>query len=201
MKKIALILGVMFTLGLNAVAQSNDEVDIETSDVKLEVITPAEPVQETEQEIKEREKKFRELQDHVAYVKAYNSLRRGYFVLVSEDIQIGSTGYRHYGISQNYNFILVQGEDGIIQFALNTGFPGSNGLGGWTGKGKVRHSKIKYMDNGDVFMQFDVVGSSVNATVDIILFKETNRAVAHVNGGTPITVYGELLPYRDKEHR
>ncbi|MBR6947205.1 MAG: hypothetical protein IKH53_04535, partial [Muribaculaceae bacterium] len=77
MKKIALILGVMFTLGLNAVAQSNDEVDIETSDVKLEVITPAEPVQETEQEIKEREKKFRELQDHVAYVKAYNSLRRG----------------------------------------------------------------------------------------------------------------------------
>ena len=66
MKKTALILGVMFTLGLNAVAQSNDEVDIETSDVKLEVITPAEPVQETEQEIKEREKKFRELQDHVA---------------------------------------------------------------------------------------------------------------------------------------
>ena len=201
MKKTALILGVMCTLGLNAVAQSNDEVDIETSDVKLEVITPAEPVQETEQEIKEREKKFRELQDHVAYVKAYNSLRRGYFVLVSEDIQIGSAGYRHYGISQNYNFILVQGEDGIIQFALNTGYPGSNGLGGWTGKGKVRHSKIKYMDNGDVFMQFDVVGSSVNATVDIILFKETNRAVAHVNGGTPITVYGELLPYRDKEHR
>ena len=89
------------------------------------MISPAQQVQETEQEMKEREKRLREHKDEVAFAKASNSLRRGYFVLVADNIQIGNMGYRHYDISRNSNFILVQGEDGIVQFALNTGFPGT----------------------------------------------------------------------------
>ena len=138
MKKTLFVLSAILTLGICASAQDTGTVEIETSDVELEMITPAQPVQETAQEIKEREKKLREINDEVAYVKASNSLRRGYFVLVADNIQIGNMGYRHYDISRNSNFILVQAEDGIIQFALNMGTPGSNGLGGWTGKGKVR---------------------------------------------------------------
>ena len=137
MKKLLFVFSAILTMGLCASAQDTGTVEIETSDVELEVITPAQPVQETDQEIKEREKKLREMNDEVAYAKACNSLRRGYFVLVADNIQIGNMGYRHYDISRNSNFILVQAEDGIIQFALNTGSPGSNGLGGWTGKGKV----------------------------------------------------------------
>lgn len=185
-----------------AVAQLPDEVEGITDDnVKLEIITPAEPVEETEQDVKEREKRLRELNDDVAYAKAANSMRRGYFVLVADNIQIGNSGYRHYDISSNSNFVLVQGDDGIVQFALITGSPGSNGLGGWTGKGSVRNKRIKFDDNGDVFYQYQLISGNVNADVHITLFHNSKRAVARISGGMPITMYGEIMPYRDKAHR
>ena len=203
MKKILLTLGVLLTMGLCAGAQTVPDDDAIESDesIQLQVITPAEPVQETEQEIKEREKRLREHNDQIAYAKASNSIRRGYFVLVADNIQIGSMGYRHYDIKDNFNFILVQGEDGIIQYALNTGNPGSNGLGGWTGKGKVRHQRLNYGKNGDVYLQYQLISGTVNATVNITLFHDSKRAVATITGGVPITIYGEILPYRDKKHR
>ena len=201
MKRIILALSATMAMGLTAAAQDVGEVDIETIDLQLEMITPAQPVQETEQEIKAREKKLRELNDDIAFAKASNSMRRGYFVLVADNIQIGNMGYRRFDINPNSNFILVQDEDGIIQYALNTGAPGTNGLGGWTGNGKVRNKRITYDKNGDVYMKYELVGSSVNADVHITLFHNTKRAVATISGGTPITIYGEILPYRDKKHK
>lgn len=201
MKRTILALSAMMAMGFTAAAQNAGEVDIETSDVQLEMITPAQPVQETEQEIKEREKKLRELYDDVAYAKASNSMRRGYFVLVADNVQIGNMGYRHYDINRNSNFILVQDEDGIIQFALNTGVSGANGLGGWTGHGKVRNKRLTYDKNGDVYLQYQLISSGVNADVHITLFHNSKRAVATITGGAPITLYGEILPYRDKKYR
>ena len=137
----------------------------------------------------------------MAYAKASNSMRRGYFVLVADNVQIGNMGYRHYDINRNSNFILVQDEDGIIQYALNTGLSGANGLGGWTGHGKVRNKRITYDKNGDVYLQYQLISSGVNADVHITLFHNSKRAVATITGGAPITLYGEILPYRDKKHR
>lgn len=188
-------------MSLCASAQDSPDIDIETSDVELQMITPAEPVKESKEEIKEREKRLRELNDDVAYAKASNSIRRGYFVFVADNIQIGRSGYRHYDITPNSNFILVQDEDGIIQYALNTGRPGTNGLGGWTGKGKVSNKRITYADNGDVHIQFHILSGNVNADVFITLYHNSKRAVANITGGKGITMYGEILPYRDKEHR
>ena len=202
MKRILLSLSAMIAMGIGASAQTPDEIYIESDDsVQLEVITPAMPVQETEQEIKEREKRLRELEDDVAFAKASNSIRRGYFVLVADYIQIGHTGYRRYDISPNSNFILVQGDDGIIQFAFNTGGPGSNGLGGWTGKGHVRNKTVKELDNGDVVMQFHLMGAHVDCTVHITLYHNSKRALACILDGSDITFYGEILPYRDSDHR
>ena len=128
-------LSAIIAMGLGASAQIvPDEIEIVTDEnVQLEMITPAEPVKESKKEIKEREKKLRELNDDVAYAKASNSMRRGYFVLVADYVQFGRMGYRHYGINPRSNFILIQGDDGIIQYAFNGVNPGSNGLGGWTG--------------------------------------------------------------------
>ena len=203
MKKIIFTLSMILAMGLCAGAQNvTNEPDIESDEnVQLEMITPAEPVQETEQEIKEREKRLRQHNDDIAYAKASNSMRRGYFVLVADNIQIGDMGYRHYDINRNSNFILVQDEDGIIQFALNTGSPGINGLGGWTGKGKVRHKHLKVDDKGDVHLQYQLMSGTVNADVNITLYNGGKRAVARIMGGVPITIYGEILPYRDKKHR
>ena len=202
MKRILLSLSAIIAVGIGASAQTPDEFYIESDDsVQIGMITPAMPVQETEQEIKEREKRLRELEDDVAYAKASNSMRRGYFVLVADYIQIGHTGYRRYDISPNSNFILVQGDDGIIQFAFNTGGPGSNGLGGWTGKGHVRNKTIKELDNGDVVMQFHLMGAHVDCTVHITLYHNSKRALACILDGSDITFYGEILPYRDSDHR
>ena len=202
MKKILITLSAIITMGLCATAQTPDEVEIVTDDnVQLEIITPAEPVKESKKEKKEREKWMRQVQDEAAFAKASNSLRRGYFVLVADYIEHGRSGYRHFNINPNSNFILAQADDGIIQFALNTGNPGINGLGGWTGKGQVRNKRIVYNDNGDVFMQYHMVGSSANVDVDITLFHGSKYALAHVSGTVNFTIYGELLPYRDKEHK
>lgn len=201
MRKILLALGAAMMTSTLGWAQTTDKVDNVTDDVQLEIITPAQPVQETEDDVKQREKLLRELQDDVAHAKAANSMRRGYFVLVADNIQIGDMGYRHYDISNNTNFILVQDDDGIIQYALNTGSPGTNGLGGWTGKGKVRNKRIKVEDNGDVYMQFAVVSGSVNADVSITLYGNSNRAVARIMGRPAINIYGKILPYRDSKHR
>lgn len=203
MKKILFTLFAITSMGLVATAQTvTDEVDIETNDIQLEVITPAEPVKESDKEIKEREKRLRELTDDVAYAKASNSLRRGYFVLVADAVETGRSGYRHYAINRYSNFVLVQDVDGIVQFALNTGMSGANGLGGWTGKGQVRNKSIKYKDNGDVFMQFQIVGTNIRADVDITLYHNSGRGMARVwNGASAVTFYGDILPYRDKDHR
>jgi hypothetical protein len=201
MRKVIFAFTVALVAGLCATAQTNPEIDIETNEVELQVITPAEPVQETEQEVKQREKKMRELNDELAFAKAANSLRRGYFVLVADDIKIGNSGYRHFGLNNQTNFILVQDSDGIVQFALNTGHSGANGLGGWTGKGTVRNKRITYGDNGDVYFEYHLVGVRVDAWIHITLYHNTKRAVATINDGGTITMYGEILPYRDKKHR
>ena len=185
-----------------ALAQVAAQTDIESSeDVKLEIITPAEPVKESKKEIKEREKKLREFNDDVAHAIASNSMQRGYFVLIADYVEIGRMGYRHYNINPQSNFVLVQDDDGIIQYAISTGHSGPNGIGGWTGKGKVSNKRIKILKNGDVFMQYHLASGKVNADVSITLFHNSKRALAQVTGGYNISFYGEIRPYRDQDHR
>lgn len=202
MKKVFFAIGMITALAFGAAAQDISWTDMAPDEnVQLEMITPAEPVKESKKEMKEREKKLREFNDDVAYAKAANSIRRGYFVLVADYIEKGRSGYRHYAINPRSNFILVQGDDGMVQYALNTGSPGSNGLGGWTAKGTVRNKTVKFEENGDVFVQYDLVGSKVNARVSITLFHNSKRALARFMGAGETVFYGEILPYRDQDHR
>lgn len=201
MKKLLIVTAVGLASAFCATAQTNDEINIETSDVQLQMITPAEPDKESKKEIKEREKKIRELNDDVAFAKASNSLRRGYFVLLADNIEFGDMGYRRYDINSNSNFILIQAEDGIFQFALNTYHGGANGIGGATQRGTVKDKRIKYGKNGDVHFECKLVSGNTNAYIYITLYHNSNQAIARITGGTPITVCGEILPYRDKDHR
>lgn len=203
MKKIFLILGAMMALSPIALAQDVNQTEIAQNDdeVNLQIISPAEPIKESKEEIKKREKLLREHANEMAYAKAANSMKRGYFVLTADWVEIGHVGYRHYDISPNSNFVLFQGEDGIIQYAVNNGHPGTNGIGGWTGKGTIRRKTIREKDNGDVIMRYQLVSGKVNADVFIILFHNSNRAEAQIKGSYDITMYGEILPYRDKDHR
>ena len=196
MKNIILTLCAITALGLSAQVQPSTMVEIESDEsVQLEIITPDQPVKESKKETK---KKQRELNEDIAYAKASNSLRRGYFVLLANAVDMGR---RHTGLNENANFILVQEEDGIIQFAFNTFRPGSNGLGGWTTKGTVRGKRIKYDDNGDVHLEYQLVSTKEITYVYITLHHNSNRAVARISGAVDMNVYGEIRPYRDKDHR
>jgi len=201
MKRIFFIVMIL-AAGLCAKGQTPDEVEIVSDgDVKLEVMNHDATADETPEQIKERKKLIKEHEDMIAFAKASNSMKRGYFVLLADHVSVGRSGYRHYDINSNSNFVLCQNDDGIIQIALNSGSPGTNGLGGWTGKGTIRNKKIRYDKDGNVFMQYDLVSAKVNATVSITLYSNSNYALAQVTGGYPITIYGKILPYRDNEHR
>jgi len=202
MKKLLFCL--VLSSALVCVAQEPAAVVIDSdsdNDVELQVIEPATSTQETEQEIKEREKRLREHNDKVAFMKAENSLKRGYFVVTADNIQMGHSGYRCYDISPNTNFVLVQQDNCIIQVAFNTGNPGANGLGGITLKGKVSNNRMSTDKNGDVHFSYNVNGSNVSAFVQITLFHNSKRAVVNITpslNGPDITIYGNLLPHRDK---
>ena len=200
MKKIFLILGAAIAMSLSASAQTPEEVDIVTGEnVQLEMINPDQPVKETKKEKKEREKKIRKLNEDIDYAKASNSLRRGYFVLLANSVDMG--GHRRTGVNETANYLLVQDNDGIIQFAFNTYSSGPNGIGGVTLKGTVRDKKIKYDDNGDVHFEYQLVSKKETAYVYITLFHNSNRAVGRVSGILDMNFNGEIRPYRDKEHR
>ena len=200
MKKIFLILGAAIAMSLNASAQTPEEVDIVTGEnVQLEMINPDQPVKETKKEKKEREKKIRKLNQDVEYAKASNSLRRGYFVLLANSVDMGV--HHCTGLNETANYLLVQDNDGIIQFAFNTYRSGPNGIGGITVKGTVRDKKIKYDDNGDVHLEYQLVSKKETAYVYITLFHNSNRAVGRVSGMHDMNFNGEIRPYRDKDHR
>ena len=56
-------------------------------------------------------------------------------------------------------------------------------------------------DNGDVNMQYQLISGTVNANVFITLFHNSKRAMVRITGSVPITIQGDILPYRDKDHR
>ena len=200
MRKYILTLFAIATFGLVAQVQPSELLGIEgENDVQLEMINSDQPVKETKKEKKEREKKLRELNQDIDYAKAANSLRRGYFVLLANSIDMG--GHRTTGLNETANYLLVQDDDGIIQFAFNTYRSGPNGVGGVTSKGTVRNKKIKYDDNGDVHLEYQLVCKKETAYVYITLFHNSNRAIGRVSGLFNMNFNGEIRPYRDKDHR
>jgi len=202
MKKLILATMALLATQIGSAQQAADVYIESGDDVGLEMITPADPTQETEQEIKEREKRLREFNDKTAFMKAENSLKRGYFVLVADNIQVGNMGYRRYDINSNSNFVLVQQNGGIVQIALNTGNPGANGLGGVTCRGKVSNQRLKTDKKGNVMMDYHLNGPHTSVDVHITLYHNSNRAVATINramGGPQITIYGNILPYRNRD--
>ena len=65
----------------------------------------------------------------------------------------------------------------------------------------MTNKRINYSDNGDVHMQFHIISGKVNVDVSITLYHNSKRGVATIMGGNKITMYGEILPYRDSDHR
>ncbi len=62
----------------------------------------------------------------------------------------------------------------------------------------MRNKHVKFKDDGEVFVQYRLVGRNVDTSVHITLSPSSNQAVARVGD---MTFYGKILPYRDSDHR
>lgn len=155
------------------------------------------PENETKAERKAREKRLKALADSVAFVEANNAIDANYFVITADRLTLGN-GYSVMAPEPSTNFILVQGDKATVQIAFNNGHMGLNGLGGITVEGTVRSMKKEITKKGDIRYDFSVQGTAISAQVNIVVYKNSNSAMAYINSNfnsAKMTVYGPLIPY------
>lgn len=148
------------------------------------------------------EKRKKEISDSLDHARAVEALKNGYYVLMADRIMI--RGRSFLGIDSNKNFLLIQGDEAVIQLAANNGRLGLNGLGGITVEGRVSGLKGGEPDKkGCVSYRFSVSGPAVSAQVQVTLYKDDNQAVAIVSpnfGAGSLTVYGKIEPYNTVDY-
>ena len=152
-------------------------------------------------ERKAQKQMLQSLNDSLAHVRAARALKSGYWVLQADRIAMGKASYPILNLNENANFVFQQGEQAMVQVALNGPSPGLNGVGGITLDGKTSKPTLKGSLDGELYASFHVTGLNVNAEVFVTVYKGTNRAMAIVNptfDSGQITFYGKLVPYKKK---
>ena len=194
---IMMILAALIIMPKIATAQNVDD------DIYVIEKTGDIPANETKKERKERIKKDHQIVDSIFNLKALQAVKDGYFVLQATEV---SNSYGRYtlGLDDNTNFLLMQGEKGIFQVAFNTTNPGLNGLGGITLHGNIGKKDFRTDKKGNTIISYNMIGSRMNASVTITLFKESDQAIADIYptlGNGRVTLRGRLVPYRNDNIR
>ena len=186
MKKTSLILAVLAAFAVCACST--------TKTVTLEDGTV---VTETKKERKERQQRV----DSFAHEKAAQAIVQRYFVITATQVRVGRMGYPVNGLNEDTNYLLMQGDGGIVQVAFNGPSPGLNGLGGITLPGEIKNFEISKGKKGDLYVTYSMVSSYMNADVNITLHRGGDKATATIMpafGHDRIEIIGRLIPYRDK---
>lgn len=152
---------------------------------------------EAQRKEKEEKKRAEERLDSLRFSLACQSVEDGYFVVVADQIR-GRYG-RSVNVNESTNFVLVQGDKATVQFAIERGFSGPNGLGGITVEGRVSNVKIQYDKRGNLVYSMSVTGTAISADVYFTLPKNGTKCDVTVNSnysGNRLTFSGELNPYK-----
>ena len=156
----------------------------------------------TKEQKKAIEKRNREIQDSIYHATAAEAMAKGFYVLMADRIMIKGRAFMN--PTPNTNFILIQGDNAIIQLAANNGRTGLNGLGGITVEGKINGLKGGIPDKkGKITYNFGVSGPAISAQVHITLYGEDNQATAIVSPNFwsgNLTVYGRIVPYEEVDY-
>lgn len=156
----------------------------------------------TKSQRKAIEKRNREIKDSLDHEIAVKAMNEGYYVLMADRMMIRGRPYLN--PESNTNFVLIQGDEAVIQLAINNGRLGLNGMGGITVEGKISGMRGGVPDKkGKVTYDFNVSGPVVSAQVHITLYKEDNQAVAIVSPNFwsgNLTVYGRIVPYYREDY-
>ncbi|MBR5102235.1 MAG: DUF4251 domain-containing protein [Muribaculaceae bacterium] len=194
MKKTCLLLAVLATFFVWSCASSKTSTAQAGDDVTV--------VQETKKERKAREKQQKQRVDSLAHEKAVQAIVQRHFALTASQVRVGRIGYPVSGLNEDANYVLMQGDAGIVQVALGGPSPGLNGLGGITLPGNIKGFEITQGKNGDVYVSYSMISSRMNADVYITLYGGGDKATAQVTptlGSDKIELIGQLVPYRNKD--
>lgn len=191
-----ILMAIAMTIALMAPAQVVDE--IYGNDVDLTIITPAQQDKSDKPTQKQRKKQLQQRVDSVGHARALAALERGYWVVVADRINVGSTGYTVSGLNGNSNFVFQQAQEGMVQFAFNHGMPSMNGLGGMSLEGKVKNERARTDKKGKVTYDYDIFGLDIDAHVTVYLDGGSDYAEVVVQpaiSGPRLTYHGRLVPY------
>ncbi|MCF0181828.1 MAG: DUF4251 domain-containing protein [Muribaculaceae bacterium] len=175
-------------------------MNVNAQDLYDELNTPTEPGRVLKEK-QHDDADISELADSVKHKFAGAALRKGMFALTATRVDLGHSGCYDFGLNESTNFVFQQGNNAMVQVALNTADPGLNGFGGITCEGHVSNPKYREDKKGNIYYDFTVMGASISATVSITVYKGSNYAQAYVNpifesSAYSITLYGNLVPYK-----
>lgn len=126
---------------------------------------------------------------------AVQAIKNQNFVLEAQQVQLGVNSST-YVVSQN-NFVLMDGNQGMVQLAFNNGNPGLNGAGGVTVAGQVSGISMNTDKKGNVMYQFDINGNGISGTVVISLPYGSSYATANVTStfnNSLVIFRGNIIP-------
>ena len=126
-------------------------------------------------EMSEAEKRQQAELDSIRFEIAKEAVENHRFVIVADRIS-GKQGYS-VNVNETTNFVLVQGDKATVQFAIERGISGFNGLGGLTVEGSITKSEIKYDKKGNLNVTMFVLGSAISADINSGFLKTARDAM------------------------
>ena len=187
MRNVFILLALLLTY---ATASAQTERRIYTSSELKSMQTRSEKNELT----KEQKKQIEAIQDSIHYAQAIQSLETLEFVMEADQLVFkrGHTAF----VTSTTNFISVSDDKAVVQIAPFYG-GGPNGVGGITLEGKASNIRIKTDKKGNTFFSMNVMGTGLSASIDIQLYKGSNKASVTVNPNfhsNRVTLNGVLLP-------
>lgn len=187
MRNVFILLALLLTY---ATASAQTERRIYTSSELKSMQTRSEKNELT----KEQKKQIEAIQDSIHYAQAIQSLETLEFVMEADQLVFkrGHTAF----VTSTTNFISVSDDKAVVQIAPFYG-GGPNGVGGITLEGKASNIHIKTDKKGNTFFTMNVMGTGLSASIEIQLYKGSNKASVTINPNfhsNRITLNGVLLP-------
>ena len=159
-----------------------------------EVVVTKQEKKELRKQKKAARKAEKEMYDKSMHEVAFKALKDRDFVLEAHTLY-NKRGYAKQ-VTDNLNFIAVEGDEAVLQLAFR-GYGGPNGIGGITLSGRVSNIEYKTDKHGNQYLNFNVMGAVLHADVYITLYGSNNTAEAQVNAVTTsgkLKFRGEILP-------
>lgn len=150
-----------------------------------------------EREMKKQERLAQDaVQGQEEFNAALQALNNQEFVLEANTVQ-PMNGQVFY-VNSNTNFVSLNNGNAMVQIASNSPYPGPNGLGGITVQGSASNIQMNKDNQGNVYLNMNVQGVFISATVNIMLTNGTDNATVTVDpnfSGRNLRMTGTLLPY------